>query len=99
MEGYLIRLRNLVIYARKGKWDSKEKYYLFEFFYFEDEFTFEQFIRKYPYANCVRYDLEKQLFFNNLKKTMKKKLKLELLNLKEVKEILRDIKIEKIINE
>jgi len=96
MEGYLIRLRDLVVHAEIGKWDRVTR---FNIFYFDDENKFEQFRRKHPYTNCVKYDLEDQLFSIKLKKTMRKKLKLELLNLKEVKDILRDINIEKIINE
>lgn len=96
MEGYLIRIRDLVVHAEVGKWDRTTR---FNFFYFDDENRFEQFRRKHPYANCIKYDLEDQLFSDKLKKTMKKKLKLKVLELKEVKSILRDINIEKIINE
>ena len=96
MEGYLIRLRDLVIHAHRGRWDSDTS---FDFFYFDNEIRFEQFRRNYPYANCVKYDLEEQLFSDKLKKTMKKKLKLRLLELKEVKEVLRDINIERVIND
>lgn len=48
MEGYIIKLRDLVLHAEIGKWDKVVR---FNFFYFNDNDRFQQFRRKSPYAN------------------------------------------------
>jgi exonuclease I len=96
MEGYIIRLRNLVIHARKvSKFD---RLFEFNFFEFNSEIEFEEFRKSFPYANCVKYDLYEQIFSKNPRKTMKKKLREEVIKLKQVKLVLRDISIDKLLN-
>jgi hypothetical protein len=96
MEGYIIRLRNLVIHARKvSKFD---RLFEFNFFEFSSDVEFEEFRKGFPYANCVKYDLYEQLFSKNHRRTMKKKLREEILKLEEVRLILRDISIDKVLN-
>jgi exonuclease I len=58
----------------------------------------EEFRKSFPYANCVKYDLYEQIFSKNLRKTMKKKLREEVIKLKQVKLVLRDISIDKLLN-
>jgi hypothetical protein len=53
---------------------------------------------RYPYANCIRMDLREQLFGKNLQKTLPKKIMNEVCNLVEVKSLIRDEKIDRLLS-
>jgi hypothetical protein len=50
----------------------------------------------HPYANCVKIDLQEQLFGKNLKRYLPKKIRESVCELEDIKPLIRDERIERL---
>ena len=96
MSDYFIKYENVAVYAQRT---SKLCFlYSYKVITIAGDMDYEYKRLRYPYANCIRIDLREQLFGKNLKKTLPKMIMSEVCNLVEVKALIRDEKIERILN-
>jgi len=95
--GYLVRYKNMGIHVSIPKWgipgvfDHKIINLL-------DDNHWDRLCRQHPYANCVRTDLMTQLTGKHLRRTIPKLVKLAILDIPDVKILLREDKINDILN-
>jgi len=96
MSSYFIKYENVAIYVcQTSKLISSYSYTVIPI---AGQMDYEYKRLRYPYANCIRMDLREQLFGKNLQKTLPKKIMKEVCNLIEVKALLRDEKIDRLLS-
>ena len=96
MSSYFIKYENVAIYVcQTSKLISSYSYTVIPI---AGQMDYEYKRLRYPYANCIRMDLREQLFGKNLQKTLPKKIMNEVCNLIEVKALLRDEKIDRLLS-
>ena len=96
MSNYFIKYKNLAIHVfKKSKFSSK---YSYEVMTLGGDMEYEYLRLRYPYANCVRIDLQEQLYSNNLKRTLQFDIRDSICNLTEVKVLLREERLERLLN-
>ena len=96
MSNYFIKYKNLAIHVfKKSKFSSK---YSYEVMTLCGDMEYEYLRLRYPYANCVRIDLQEQLYSNNLKRTLPFDIRDSICNLTEVKVLLREERLERLLN-
>ena len=103
---YIIKYDNLTIHAisniKMGRVSTFPPKYDYTVTIMEKEGDYEKMIKKSPYANCIKINLEEQLTSKNLKKTLPKRIMLEILELPEVilvsRSIDRDDKLKTILD-
>lgn len=94
MSDFFIRYQNVAVHARRTSKLSSS--YEYRVMYIEHDSHFE-FIRKmHPYANCVKIDLQEQLFGKNLKRYLPKKIRESVCELADIKPLIRDERIERL---
>jgi len=96
MSDYFIKYENVAIHAcRTSKLRSAYSYAVIPI---GGDMDYELKRLRYPYANCVKIDLREQLFGKNLKRTLPKRIMDEICNLAEIMPLIRDEKIERLLN-
>ncbi len=96
MSDYFIKYEKFAVYvSQTSKLISS---YTYKVIPIASDMEYEYMRLRYPYANCIRMDLREQLFGKNLQKTLPKKIMSEICNLVEVKSLIRDEKLERILN-
>jgi hypothetical protein len=96
MSSYFIKYENFAIYVcQTSKLISSYSYTVIPI---AGQMDYEYKRLRYPYANCIRMDLREQLFGKNLQKTLPKKIMSEVCNLVEVKSLIRDEKIDRLLS-
>ena len=97
--GYFIKYKNLIIYSTKISkldwWDHVFKCEIVS----RNPFDFDSLRKQFPYANCIKIDLEEQFTSKNLRKTLPILVMNAVLELPEVKVILRDDKLKNILGD
>ena len=96
MSDYFIKYKSLAIHAHKtSKLINKYSYTVIPI---GGQMDYQYKCLRYPYANCVKMDLQEQLYGKNLKKTLPKMVREGVCNLIEVKVLLRDEKIDRLLS-
>lgn len=95
MRGYFIKYGNRIIIVEDD--EVNYKFYLLPIR--EDVSQYEIVRMRHPFAGLIKIDLHEQLYGKNLKRHLPKKIMNVVLSIPEVKVILRDEKINKLLNE
>lgn len=96
MSSYFIKYENVAIYVcQTSKLRSSYSYTVIPI---GGQVDYQYKCLRYPYANCIKMDLREQLYGKNLQKTLPKKIKDEICNLIEVKALLREEKIDRLLS-
>lgn len=96
MSNYFIKYKNLAIHIfKKSKFSSK---YSYEVMTLGGDMEYEYLRLRYPYANCIKIDLEEQLYSKSLKRTLPKMVREGVCDLIELKALLRDEKIDRLLS-
>ena len=96
MSDYFIKYKNLAVHAHQtSKLINKYSYKVIPL---GSDIEFEYIRLRFPYANCIKMDLQEQLYSKNLKKTLPKMVMEGVCNLIEVKVLLRDEKIDRLLS-
>ena len=96
MSDYFIKYKSIAIHAHQtSKLINKYSYKVIPI---ASDMEYEYIRLRFPYANCIRMDLREQLFGKNLQKTLPKKIMSEVCNLVEVKYLIRDEKIDRLLS-
>jgi hypothetical protein len=96
MANYFIKYKKFAICAyRELDWVNS---YTYRVIPIESDMEYEYMRLRFPYANCIKMDLREQLFGKNLSKTLPLKIKEEVSQLIEIKDLIRDEKIERLLN-
>ena len=95
MSNYFIKYKNIAIHVFKK---SKFSKYSYEVMTLGGDMEYEYLRLRYPYANCIKIDLGEQLYGKSLKRTLPFDIMDLICNIKEVKVLLRDEKLERILN-
>jgi hypothetical protein len=99
MTGYFIKYvdRVIIVESNGNLLYKTHEHYLLPI---EEDLNQYEIVRKrYPYANYVKIDLHEQLYKKNLRRTLPKKIMNIVLSIPEVKNILRNEKINSILDE
>lgn len=99
MSDFFIKYKNIAIHAEDSKKLSGLRTPRCKVIVMQKEDDFELFRVQNPYAQCKKIDLAEQLYGKNLKYTLPKYIREAVLELPEVKSLLRDDKIDIILND
>ncbi len=92
MSDYFIKYKNLAIYAEESRKLVRPRNYRCKVVDTDADVSFDNYKTKNPYAQCVKLTIE------NLDKLLPHNLKLGLQDLPEVQSLIREEKINKIID-
>ena len=96
MSDYFIKYKNLAVHAHQtSKLINKYSYKVIPI---ASDMEYEYIRLRFPYANCIKMDLQEQLYSKTLKKTLPRGVKEEVCNLIELKALLRDEKIDRLLS-
>lgn len=96
MIDYFIRYKSLAIHAYKTtKLTNKYSYKVIPLV---SDIEFEYIRLRFPYANCIKIDLQEQFYSKNLKKKLPKMVMEGVCDLIELKALLRDEKIDRLLS-
>ena len=99
MADFFVKYRNIAIHVEDSKKLSGLRIPKCKVIVMQKEEDFEMFRRQNPYAQCKKVDLAEQLLYDkNLGYTLPRNIREALLELPEVKALLRDDKLDIILN-
>lgn len=99
MSDFFIKYKNIAIHAEDSKKLGGLRRPTCKVIVMQNEEDFELFRRQNPYAQCKKVDLYEQLHGKNLGYTLPKNIRNAVLELPEVKALLRDDKLDIILND
>lgn len=99
MRGYFIKYGNRIIIVEENDNTLNRTYKCYLLPIREDVSQYEIVRMRHPFSGLIKIDLHEQLYGKNLQRYLPKKVMNIVLSLPEVKVILRDEKINRILNE
>ena len=97
MSDFFIKYKNIAIHVEDSRKLSGSRRPTCKIVTQKEE-DFEMFRKQNPYAQCKKVDLYEQLYGKNLKYTLPRNIRNAVLELPEVKSLLRDDKINSILS-
>ena len=96
MSDYFIKYKNLAVHAHQTS--KLRNSYSYKVIPIGSDMEYEYIRLRFPYANCIKMDLQEQLYSKTLKKTLPKIVREGVCDLIEVKALLRDEKIDRLLS-